>query len=395
MTKWKIRIAIGDLKKKMNKETFCSLPFTEIFLGPDSSIKPCCSSNTALGFLNRNTIQEVLQNNRSQELRQSILDGVWHSSCSQCEKQESQGIRSERNNLLEDFILKNGHDIDNTFFKLIRLDLRWSNTCNLSCTYCYEFFSSKWAEIKGIKVNTVVDENEQSLFLLIEQHNSSIENILMLGGEPLLQKQNSRLIELLANKSFYILSNLAVPLSNNKVAQQLLKVSDLHIGVSFETVNKRYEYVRHGAKWAVFNQNIDYIKSQRPEVDLDAHSLYSIYSAFNLVEFYEYIVGKNVFKNVFWNLLESSGENEHASVFKLSRPLKDEAIAEIDRVLEQCPTAPGVNDLISIRSTLLQNIEMASKNQSFIEEADKVESQLKKAPGQQFKDLWPDLYSKL
>ena len=46
-------------------------------------------------------------------------------------------------------------------------------------------------------------------------------------------------------------------------------------------------------------------------------------------------------------------------------------------------------------STLLQNIEMASKNQSFIEEADKVESQLKKAPGQQFKDLWPDLYSKL
>lgn len=389
------KIATGDIKKKkMNKETFCSLPFTEIFLGPDTGVKPCCSSNTALGFLNQNTIEEILQNYRSQTLRESIINGQWHDSCSQCRRQEEQGVRSERLDNLEKF--KNV-EIDKTYFKLERLDLRWSNTCNLSCTYCYEYFSSKWAEIKGIKVNSVVDENEQSLFLLIEKHKDSVENILMLGGEPLLQKQNAQLIDIISNKSFYILTNLAVVLETNKIAQKLLKEPNLHIGVSFETVGDRYEYVRHGAQWKIFDSNIDYIKSHRPEVDIDAHSLYSIYSAFNLLEFYEYIVSKGAFNNVLWNLLESSGSNEHASVFKLSRPLKEMAVEEINRVVEKFPDAPGVSDLINIRSTLNNNLdsEMLPKNKKFIEEAVLVETQLKKEPGKCFKDLWKDLYVNL
>lgn len=381
----------------MNKETFCSLPFTEIFLGPDGGIKSCCSNNTALGFLNQSTIQEILQNERSISLRQSIVEGKWHESCIQCKRQESQGVRSERDDNLEYFIKQNGNNIDKNYFKLVRLDLRWSNTCNLSCTYCYEYFSSKWAEIKGIKVNTVVDENEQSLFLLIEQHKDSVENILMLGGEPLLQKQNSKLIEILTRKSFYMLTNLAVPLITNKVAQNLLKEDNVHIGVSFETVKDRYEYVRHNAKWLIFDQNIDYIKSQRPNIDIDAHSLYSIYSAFNLVEFYEYITGKKAFNNVLWNLLESSGENMHASVFKLSRPLKESAIKEIEKVVENFNGAPGVNDLITIKSTLENNLdsEMLPKDYEFIVEANKIEKLLNKPQEKKFNVLWNDLYKKL
>lgn len=378
----------------MHKSNFCSLPFTEIFLGPDGVVKPCCSSDMGLGDLNKNTIHEILQSERSLELRKSILNGQWHPSCKQCNRQESQGIRSERELNMDAFIEKNGA-VDETFFKLCRLDLRWSNTCNLSCTYCYEYFSSKWAEIKGIKVNAIVDENEQSLFLLIEQHKATIENVLLLGGEPLLQKQNAHLIELVANKSFYVLTNLAVPLPNNKIAQLLLKEPMLHVGVSFETIGERYEYVRHGARWEVFDSNLDYVKSQRKDVEIDAHSLYSIYSAFNLVEYYEYITSKAVFAKVFWNLLESSGENVHASVFKLSNDLIAEAVAEIDRVIERFENAPGIADLVRIRETLLNRVELKPKNLGFIEEADKVERQLKKLPGKQFKDLWPNLYNKL
>ena len=164
MKRWKIKAGTGVGKLKVNKETFCALPFTEIFLGPDGMVKPCCSSNTAFGDLNSNTIQEIIQSERSLEVRRSILRGEWHPSCIQCKRQESQGIRSERDLDLDKFIAKNG-TVDESYFKLVRLDLRWSNTCNLSCTYCYEYFSSKWAEIKGIKVNAVVDENEQSLNL--------------------------------------------------------------------------------------------------------------------------------------------------------------------------------------------------------------------------------------
>ena len=381
----------------MNRDTFCSLPFTAIFLGPDTGIKPCCSNDSTLGFLNQNSIQEILNSKAAQDLRASIIDGQWHHSCRQCKLQASQGLRSERDDTIENFKVRHGTQIDKNYFKLVRLDLRWSNTCNLSCTYCYEYFSSKWAEIKGIKVNNVVDENEQSLFLLVEQHKDSVENVMMLGGEPLLQKQNLRLIEILTNKSFYMLTNLAVPLANNKIAHKLLDEKTIHFGVSFETIGQRYEYVRHGAKWSTFNENLDYIKNRRPGVGIDAQSLYSIYSAFNLVEFYQYIAEKNMFTNVCWNLLESSGENQHASILKLSRRLKDRAVQEIEQVEKLFPGMPGVNDLIGIKSELINNIEFESdpKDQNFLDEMSNVELLLKKPNGTKFKDLWQELYIEL
>ena len=87
----------------MNKETFCSLPFTEIFLGPDGHIKTCCSSDMSLGSLHENTIDEILNSKEAISVRQHILDGEWHSSCKQCKRQESQNARSERVSNLEAF----------------------------------------------------------------------------------------------------------------------------------------------------------------------------------------------------------------------------------------------------------------------------------------------------
>jgi radical SAM protein with 4Fe4S-binding SPASM domain len=379
----------------MNQNTFCSLPFTEIFLGPNGDVKPCCSASISLGNLNENPIQEILQNHRSQDLRQAIINGEWGQGCVQCQRQAEQGVASERLDDLDNFVKAYGN-VTNEFFKLKRLDLRWSNTCNLSCTYCYEYFSSKWAEIKGIKINNIKDENENSLMLLIEQHKDSVENVMLLGGEPLLQKQNFNLTEMLTGKNFYILSNLAVQLENNKVAQKLLKEPALQFGVSFETVNDRYEYVRHGANWTTFNSNLDYIHKLRPDMNIDAHSLYSIYSAFNLVEFYQYITDKNMFKSVFWNLLESSGENHHASVFKLTPQLKQLAVEELDRCIALFPDAPGIDNLKPIKQSLIDSMHNTmTKNMSFITEASVVESKLKKAPGKHFSDLWPELYAGL
>lgn len=382
----------------MNENTFCSLPFTEIFLGPDGIVKPCCSAAVGLGSLNEQSIDEILQSNRAQSLRQSIIDDKWDPICKQCQRQAEQGVASERDNNLQKF-LKKHNAISKEYFKLTRLDLRWSNTCNLSCTYCYEYFSSKWAEIKGIKINNIKDENEQSLLLLIEKEKSSVENILLLGGEPLLQKQNYQLIETLTGKHFNILTNLAVPLENNKIMSRLLKENSLQVGVSFETIGEKYEYVRHGASWEVFDNNLTYIGKTRKDIPICAHSLYSIYSAFNLIEFYQYITSKKIFKEVFWNLLESSGENMHASVFNLSIPLKKLALQEIDNCINSFSNAPGIENLKQIRDSLIESInkpfKMAAKNQNFLNEALVVEQKLSKPEGKCFRNIWPKLFKEL
>jgi len=220
----------------MDKETFCSFPFNTVFLGADGGIKTCCSSEVDLGNINTNTIDEILTNPLARDIRQHIVDGRWHPACAQCKKLESMGARTERTSVLKDY--ERFEDATADTFVLEKIDLRWSNTCNLACNYCYEYFSSQWASIKGIKVNANKETAEGSIFALIDKHRETIVSINLLGGEPLLQKQNLRLLDVLPEKQYYVLTNLSVDVRNNKIMERLLKNENASIGISFDTVGE-------------------------------------------------------------------------------------------------------------------------------------------------------------
>jgi MoaA/NifB/PqqE/SkfB family radical SAM enzyme len=386
----------------MNKATFCSLPFSALFLGPDGCIKPCCSSRKSFGNLNEAPLEDILQSSTAQDVRQSIINGEWNDACTQCKNQEAQGAPSERNRDIDKFTEFFGENIDKTTYSLQRLDLRWSNVCNLNCVYCYEFFSSKWAKINNIKVNKLTEERVDSLLLLVDESKDGIHNVVMLGGEPLLQKPNERLIKILSNKNFYILTNFAIPLHSNQIAQQLFNEPHATWAISFETVGERFEYVRRGSKWQIFLDNIEYYeKSARGHIPLVSHSLYSIYSAFNLVEFYEFIIEKK-FNRVQWNLLESTGDFLDASIFKLPVKMKERAILEIDKCIELFPDAPGIDTLLIYKNTLMQLIakdkNIISTNYHakglMLNELVSTERKLKDTTSS-FSELWPEIYEML
>ena len=369
-------------KKHFHQNTFCSLPFTEIFLYPNGDIKPCCSASLPLGNLNDNTIETILQSKTAKDVRQYILDGKWHPLCSQCKRQETQGARSERqseySNVLKDL------ELTASTFKLERIDLRWSNTCNLSCVYCYEGFSSKWASIKGIAFNDVKKTGEESLLNFIKENIESVDIVMLLGGEPLLQKQNLTLIDILSTVGFYCLTNLSVPMKTNKIAQKLLtREAATKFGVSIETIGDKFEYVRRNASWELLVDNVKYFNEmQRP---LEAHSLYSIYSAFNLVEFYDFILEHN-FENIFWNLLENTGENCNASVFRLPRALREKAIQEIDRCVEKYKGEIGIDQLEIYKNNLI-NVTSPPATKYFLDEIKSLE--LLQPYNKTFSDIWP------
>lgn len=370
----------------MNKETFCSLPFTEIFLGPDSEVKTCCSSREGLGNLKDTPVNEILDGKLAKDIRQSIIKGQWHPACAQCRVQEQQGALSERKKDLEEF--QNRHlNISDSYFKLERLDLRWSNVCNLSCVYCYEYFSSKWAQIKGIKVNTIENINEESIFNLIKNNLSGVNSVMLLGGEPLLQKQNIRLLELLSTTGVYLLSNLSLDFEKTPIAEKLLQRNHVTWGVSFETIGKRYEYVRREASWEIFSKNIKRLSILDKKIE--AHSMYSIYSAFNLLEFFEFLE-KNKFQKVYWNLLQSTGFTEDKfNVLGLSKELKDRAIKEIDLCYKLYQGFDGIDSLISYRKSLIENYDL-NYEKDIVDGIQKIENWL---PYQQtFNQLWPDVF---
>jgi MoaA/NifB/PqqE/SkfB family radical SAM enzyme len=362
---------------------FCQLPFTSIFLGPDGGIKPCCSSRMNLGNLNEQSIDEILQGEIATSIRDSIIEGTWHKACGQCKEQEIRGVRSERLSGKNNFMLKH-KSISKNYFKLERLDLRWSNICNLSCIYCYEYFSSKWAQLKGIKVNNLKDVNENGLFSLIELHKDSVETIMLLGGEPLLQKQNLDLVNILPDKNYYILTNLCVDLLNNPIAEKLM---EKHItwGISFETIGPKFEFVRHGGKWEVFDKNIKYLQTRA----LEAHSLYSLYSAFNLDEFYDYILQNN-FKEVHWGFLMYSGLNNRAEVSNLPHKLRELACSHLEYIIKNYSEAPGIADLTNYYNIMVNSLGANNPN-NFQDELGKIQDYFSVSKIDKFLELWPNL----
>ena len=374
----------------MNKNTFCAYPFDTIFLGPDAGIKTCCSSRGDIGNLDKDNIETILQGKVAQDIRDSIINGKWHPQCSQCKELEEFGGRSERSVSVEkNYDIYNSLNLDKTYFNLKKIDLRWSNTCNLACNYCYEYFSSKWANIKGIKVNTLNELNEESLLLYIDKNKAGIETVDLLGGEPLLQKQNLRLAEMLPDKKYYMLTNLATPVQSNRIAEKLLDIEDMSWGISFENIGDRFEYVRHGAKWNQFLNNIEYIKTRRPNLITNAHPLYCTYSAFNLVEYYDYVLSENIFQGIYWCIIQNI---DGLNVLNLSSKLKEIAINEIEKCETRFKNETGIDHLIDIKQKLIDSVDQ-NQNKSFINWTKQIEQQQGKTTT--FKQLWPELYQNL
>lgn len=370
----------------MKKSSFCSFPFDTVFLGADGLVKTCCSARDTIGDLKTQSIEEIINGDRAKEIRRGIISGDWDmKNCSQCHELESVGAFTER--------LANAHrfegmqDFTEDDFVLQQIDIRWSNTCNLACNYCYEYFSSIWAKILNKHLDPLKDSTD--LLTYIESNNDTIKYVNLLGGEPLLQKENHKLFDILdKGVKGYILTNLSVPLETNKIAQKIISdFPNITWGVSFDNVGKRFEYVRHRAEWDLLVHNLDYVGSRVKELNI--HPLYNIYTAFNLVELYEFLEDKKI-NDIYWCAVLNP---KHFSVFDLPLKMRQLAHKEITRVLDRWGDKFETSRLLDIQKDLLS--ERPIENYKFLKYTERLETQLHPDKKYKFAELWPDLNKRL
>jgi MoaA/NifB/PqqE/SkfB family radical SAM enzyme len=264
----------------------------------------------------------------------------------------------------------------------------------LSCNYCYEYFSSQWAAIKNIKVNYNKSNAEENLLLFIDKNKETIQSVNLLGGEPLLQKQNLKLFDILPNKKYYLLTNLSTDIPNGPIAQKLITMPNVAWAVSFETINKKFEYVRHGANWKKLCSNLKYLKENNVR-EINAHPMYCTYSAFNLCEFYDFIDQSNYFTNIYWCVIQNI---KGINVFTLSKSLKQKAIDEISKCVEKYKSKYDMSALINIKNSLLESLEKEYKKsdiEDFFDWLYKLENTQNVNKSYVFKDLWPEIYEEM
>ena len=368
--------------------TFCPAPWTSLNIDKTGEVTPCMHCYTPQGNIKKKTIQEVIHGPKLESIRQHMIEGKWHDACSWCKRlEETTGVsgRTVRYASKETIAAINA---DPKWFSLEHLVVNWSNLCNLTCSYCNAETSTAWQSALKIPINH--DRNEhQDLIELAKTSGHSLEGLTLGGGEPLLQKGLAEFLKYLdANKvNVLVTTNLSVDLQNNAIYQELKNWPRVSWMISFDNANQqKFEYVRYGASWDKFVENIRIMKQDNQRVA--AHPAYSIYCAWDLMEYYDFC--KSMDLTLYWCELNYPQELD---IRRMPEPVRMRAIQEIDRILEKYADQRemSLDILEKYKLTLTDNSYLApmDRNLFVTDWHRKQEQQINKTL--KFEHLWPEL----
>lgn len=368
--------------------TFCPAPWTSLNIDQAGEVSPCFYCVDMIGNAKKNSIQEIITGPVVTGMKQAMARGEWAPGCSWCKRLEETTGSSGRTVKYAGPDTLAAIDADPDFFKLEHLVVNWSNLCNLACVYCNPQTSTAWQSIKKIPINHIKNEHAD-LIELARTQGHNIQGLSLGGGEPLLQKGLEQFLDYIdASKiSVMVTTNLSADLEHNAIYQRLKTWPNVSWMISFDNANKdKFEYVRHGASWTQFVDNIQVMKRDQQKVQ--AHPAYSIYCALDLMEYYDFCADQQL--DIFWCELNHPTELD---IRRQTVGLRQLAVEEIDRVVAKYQTQLhlGTNVLESYKMTLIDNsyLKNNQKVPNILKWHEDTEATLKKTT--RFADLWPNL----
>jgi len=364
------------------KDYYCSAIDTGLFVSVNGGVGLCCSGDGFFGSVRQQPIQEIFTANKFTQLQQDLHTGQSNDYCKGCYKIENTAPGSSQWSAFNDQFQRQ------TQRQLKLIDIRWSNVCNLTCRYCNTHDSSEWRKIRNLPIESVNRDYTESLFDLVEENLHSIEVVYLLGGEPLLQKHNIRLLDMLPKHvKIDILTNGSVDLINNKVYEKLTEFKNTYWNLSFDNVADRFEYVRAGSNWNLLCNNINILKQDFTANNVTFHPVYSIFNATRLKELYDFSDRCGSLR-INWQLALATVDpynlpTDSFLIFGHNREIINLALEEIDQL--------DFDDyfLSGVKTSLQDNITDPTKSQKFLNWIDQMEQTI--VPKYSFQALWPEL----
>lgn len=365
---------------------YCAAPWRGLHVNPRGDVKTCCAGDpNMLGNLNDKSIVEILHGPVMQEIRQSIRRGEPHAYCYNCVQAERYG-RSERqwhNSVSPEFDARTADDSEHV---PVLIDVRWNITCNLSCNYCGDKCSSKWAAMRKIPFRSGARPYYEQVCDYLAQHREHIREVALVGGEPLLLPENERLLDVIPNDCVVtLITNASVDLENNAIFEKLSQRSRVGWSLSFDNVESRFEYVRHGAAWSKLEHNLDLIQQlMRGQGHWGGiHSVYNVYNATRVKELTEFARRRDL--AIHWQTLY---QPEYLDPSRLGDRIWQLAQRDISELLntDLCLDAErGFLEQVAMSS---QRDDLRSKLKDHLEE---IEYIFHRDQQGQFSALWPEI----
>jgi MoaA/NifB/PqqE/SkfB family radical SAM enzyme len=283
----KFTIVDGEFNKKIYKgNTLCVLPWIHKYVNPQGLVMPCCHGDEKypIGNIKEKNLEDISTAN----IRQQMLSGERPDACSKCWNMEDQNILSFRERTNSDW-----HNYDKKF-KLKYLDIRLSNKCNLMCRMCSGKFSNKIAQeeerlygFTKYKDETLTPDLLEKQLQYIEKNIDTLEHVYFAGGEPLINEEHYRILQLLIDhKKTNITLRYNTNLSLLKFKQYDIKelwnkFNKVIVGASIDLIGDQSNYVRYGIQYEKLEENYLQIKDL-VNVDFNITSILHLMNIYNL-----------------------------------------------------------------------------------------------------------------
>jgi organic radical activating enzyme len=249
--------------------------------------------------------------------RQMMLTNQRNSSCEEnCWPLEDKGAVSPR--MWQNGKIKTHVDV-RTQPEI--LEIKLNDNCNLSCSYCCKEYSSAWRRdllVNGdYKINTndaryqltsrdkimiKVSQNEvkntkqfQQLMDEIKSFAPGLKEIVITGGEPLLDNQLFDVLDAVSNSSavINIYTGLGVDVKRfQRMLDKIKQIPTAMISVSAECTDKFYEFNRYGNLWTELVDKIELL--QRSNIEFRFSTAISNLTVIGLANFIKHFINHRI-----------------------------------------------------------------------------------------------------
>ena len=268
-----------------NDRKMCAHAWVGLHVDPGGTTRLCCEYTDTIKDdqgtefnIRQNSITEILDSQYLKSVRDIFRKNMLPDGCNRCAIAEKQQGISKR--MLTPYKLENVYGYIN--WESDRVDDHLSfigghlgNLCNLKCRICSPVYSSSIAieqlnqlpkdSRKTHPVYSMLSENSwantsDAFWAQIKTLVPKVRNFEILGGEPLLIKENIEFMEWLIEQGhsqdviFEFTTNGTV---YPKVFDSIEKFKRLTLTISVDNIGPMFEVERHGITWQEFEKNFD------------------------------------------------------------------------------------------------------------------------------------------
>ena len=267
-----------------------------------------------------------------------------------CWQPESQGKSSRRLVFKSDVVVETDIQASPT-----ELNIIVGNHCNMTCVYCCKQYSSAWLHDlldngtyhsvdtgdDRFEINNVdrillrvsqkaLNKSDSTQRLLAEIRSillaSTIRQVIITGGEPFLYLGLAELVKSIPSHIKVIIQS-GLGVDSGRLVQELNKLpaQQIEIGISAETTDQLYEFVRYGNTWKRFSENIQILKDLA--IPYSFYSVVSNLTIHGLAEFAQYAEDATVRYN-------PCNDPDFLSISVLDPASKDHILQSVDQLPE-------------------------------------------------------------